>query len=87
MTCKLMSHDEFHASATFPFHLTRASNSTWTSAHRDHIANWIETHCGASWVYFDGVNGYVFGSQGDHILFVMWLKSNPFEGKWQEEEK
>lgn len=76
---KLMTRDEFLAKAAAPMSFMKVENSSWGAVHRDMIVKWLEAHTGAGWVYWDGASTYIFQNSGDHLLFKMWVKSDPFE--------
>jgi hypothetical protein len=78
MSKKLLTREEW-IDAKPPLHYMKVDGDNWTAVHRDMIVKWLEAHCGKSWIYFDGGNIYVFGSEGDKIIFKMWIKSDPFE--------
>lgn len=60
-----------------PFYYVRVSNSQWAQVNRDMIAHWIDAHCGG-WTYYDYHDTYVFERIGDRIMFVIWIKGEPF---------
>lgn len=78
MACTLLTDDEWRQIKP-PFHYMRVKNSSWQKVHHQMIVKWLEEHCGAGFVYWDGVDTYVFGAAGDKILFMMWIKDDPFE--------
>jgi hypothetical protein len=74
----LLTSEEWHE-VTPPFCFMKVKNDRWTPVHREMIKKWLEAHCGAGWVYYDGSETYVFGSEGDRLMFKMWIKCDPFE--------
>jgi hypothetical protein len=73
---KLISRQQF-IEVTEKIHYIEVKNDTWQQHHRDLIRIWIERHCTKSWVYYDGGDFYAFGSEGDFMMFTLWIKGNP----------
>ena len=61
-----------------PFCYVRLDNKAWTQVQKEIVIKWIESHCGG-WFYWDEGDTYVFEKSGDRILFVLWVKSDPFD--------
>lgn len=76
MTTKALTNEQW-ADATAPFWYLDVKNPAWGRVQRDMIVKWIEAHIG-NWFYYDGEFTYVFGNQGDYMLFRMWISDDPF---------
>ena len=74
---KMLTKDEWRAIKP-PFSFIKITNKAWLAVHREMIVSWIEEHCGAGFTYWDGHETYVFGSEGDKLMFKMWIKDDPF---------
>lgn len=47
---------------------------------------WIEARCGAGFCYFDPIEQtFYFGSEGDRLMFRMWLADDPTPEDWEHE--
>ena len=77
MATKMLTVDEWN-DAKAPFWHLKVKNPAWSKVHRDMIVKWIEAHIGG-WFYYDGDVTYVFGSNGDYMLFRMWIADDPFK--------
>ena len=77
MATKMLTPEEWNA-AVAPFWHLNVKNPAWSKVHSDMIVKWVEAHIGG-WFYYDGENTYVFGSQGDYMLFRMWIADDPFK--------
>lgn len=76
MATKMLTSEQW-AEAVAPFWYLDVKNPSWGRTQRDMIVKWIEAHIG-NWFYFDGSHTYVFGNQGDYMLFRMWIADDPF---------
>jgi len=61
-----------------PFHHVTVKNNRFGTVHKEIIKKWLEAHCGAGFIYWDGEETYIFGSNADMIAFKIWIMSDPF---------
>ncbi len=78
MTCTLLTHEEWMKTRA-PLYTLDVKNDSWGIIQREIITKWIEAHCGAGWVYWDGKDMYVFETLADRTVFKMWIIDDPFE--------
>lgn len=75
MSITLLTREEWHAKRA-PFFTMKVPNN-WSVCQREIIGKWIEAHCGAGWVYWDGDEMYVFEQLADRTIFKMWIVDDP----------
>ena len=79
MSTKILTKEEW-AAVRAPLFWTKVTNAAWGKTEREFIVKWMESHLGKGWVYYDGEVTYAFESDGDQMLFKIWIKSDPFDG-------
>jgi hypothetical protein len=87
MTTKMATTAEF-AMFTSPVYWIKVSATAPQTEEQtyDLCKRWIESRCGASICYFDDIEKtFYFGSEGDRMIFRMWLADNPTFEEWDAE--